>query len=667
MEKYKKENYTPEEEKKSKEIKDLEDQIKKDGGLLVNWISRLVTNKMEIKNLEDAKSAKKEFQDLNTKVSEDVQKLVDSKVKEKESNLDTKSQPDQTSNSSGASPDKAPSKVLTPLNQEPTPPSEPEPKPVNIEDIERKVLTVEEAKQNLNKALQGYLRLYKERVKLEYKLNKAGDDKKILELQGKLREKDLFLDNARRLYNRALDEYKIALYFDEIRKKRDFIIKGITNQKENILFKRVKNENPNWSDEEVNAEVQRQINQEAENIFNSEINEVNIGAIGFISEKVLLIQEDLSQKELNIRIEEGQKNAGFFGKLWNRYRGLSMARRATIGAAIAGAGAGTLAAFGGAGFAALGIGTAYAARRFFGGAVVGGGVKNIADRVIKKRERRELNEETERRIDDISREIAAIISNPEKQPKSYEDWVKLADNLDRRLDTVLAERNNIRERNDKTRRRWTLFAALIGGVAANYDNIYHAFVGTSKSPAVEHINTSGSKSQLPENINSRVPKPEINQNVNLNNLAKEPNPSLIGQSQENPVDPSQIINKLDNKVLSSPSAVVGRYGFWGAAKDLQKHLGLSNEEFYSAWKSSKVIDPISGKEFAMPEAHWGRPLDPDQSATLIYDDANKVFKAVITPKFEIGGADKLIEAYKKLGKPVPFKVIFSIMQGGSKI
>jgi hypothetical protein len=658
-------------------------------------------------------SDKKEEDDKNLKDKSDN----DIQVKEGESKLDTTSQPDQTSNSGEASPDQTSSKEPTPPNPEPnpapeptpspeptpnpepnpspepapspeptpnpepiptpnpeprptpepTPPPEPEPRPINIEDIERRALTVEEAEQNLAQALQEYLRLYRERVVLEYQLNASNDDNQRLNLEEQLRQNELFLNNARRLYNRALDEYKIALYFHIIREKRDYIRGRIASQKEGILRQRVRNENPNWSDEEVNAEVQRQINQEAENIFNSERNEINGEIIGIISYNVLQRQEDLAQQELNIRIEEGQRNAGFFGRLWNRYRGLSIARRATIGAAIAGFSAGTIAAVGGAGFAALGIGTAYAARRFFGGAVVGGGIKNIADRVIRRRERRELDEETRRRVDNIRSEIAAIISNPERQPKSYEDWVKLADNLDRRLDTVLAERNNIRERNGKTRRRWTLIAALIGGVSANADNIYHALVGTSKSPVIENINTSGSKSQLPENINSRVPKPEINQNVNLNNLAKEPNPSLMGQGQENPVDPSQIINKLDNKVLSSPSAVVGRYGFWGAAKDLQKHLGLSDEEFYNAWKSSKVIDPISGKEFAMPEAHWGRPLDPSQSATLIYDDAHKVFKAVITPKFEIGGADKLIEAYKKLGKPVPFKVIFSIMQGGSKI
>ncbi len=325
-----------------------------------------------------------------------------------------------------------------------------------------------------------------------------------------------------------------------------------------------------------------------------------------------------------------------------------MARRATIGAVVAGVGAGTLAAAGGVGFAAIGIGTAYAARRFFGGAVIGGGLKNIGDRVIGGRERRQLDEATARQVNQIREEIASIISNPEKPLTSYEAYLNTARRLDQRLEDVLRERENIRSKNDKSRRRWTLISALIGGIAANPDNIYHAFFGSSKSATQEAVIGGAGAGGAKEGIGAAA--------------------GVKGFIS--PESAPEVIKQLNQEALKSAGmpAVVGRDGFWGAANWLKEHLGLSQEEFATAWSNSKVIDPISGNELPLPQAHWVRALKPNEQLNLAYDSVNKVFKAVLGPKVEVGDATKLIEAWRKTtGGDPPFRVIWSMMQGGSKI
>lgn len=474
------------------------------------------------------------------------------------------------------------------------------------------------------------------------------------------------LENARRLRNRALDEYKIAVYFDRIRSKRDYLISRINEQKGDMLRQRIQRENPEWVADRVEEEVQRQIRQEAENIFNSEREVINREIIGIIAYDVLAREEQLAQQELNIRIEEGQRNAGFWGRLWNRYRGLSMARRATVGAVVAGVGAGALAAASGVGFAAIGIGTAYAARRFFGGAVIGGGLKNIGDRIIGRRERKQLDEATAAQVNRIREEIANLISNPEKEPKSYEGYIEVARKLDQRLAAVLGERENIRAKNDKSRRRWTLISVLIGGVAANSDNIYHAFFGSSKPGVQEAISGSGTGKAGGADVGGvRIFKPPESVPVKPQ-IITEPPPEIGTQLPNVP----EVIKQLNQEALRNAGipAWVGRDGFWGAANWLKEHLGLSQEEFATAWSNSKVIDPISGNELPLPQAHWVRALKPNEHLGLTYDPVNKVFKAVLGPKVEVGDATRLIEAWRKTtGGDPPFRVIWSMLRGGSKI
>lgn len=97
-------------------------------------------------------------------------------------------------------------------------------------------------------------------------------------------------------------------------------------------------------------------------------------------------------------------------------------------------------------------------------------------------------------------------------------------------------------------------------------------------------------------------------------------------------------------------------------------LGLSDAEFGTAWSKSIVTDPISGTTLPLPQAHYVTSLSPDQQASLVYDVKKGVFNAIVGPQVKIGGAEKLIEAWKKVtgGEP-PFRVIWSMMRGGSKI
>jgi hypothetical protein len=108
------------------------------------------------------------------------------------------------------------------------------------------------------------------------------------------------------------------------------------------------------------------------------------------------------------------------------------------------------------------------------------------------------------------------------------------------------------------------------------------------------------------------------------------------------------------------SVPVGRGGFWEAAKALQHHLGISDTDFASAWSKAVVTDPISGKVFNLPDAHWVYSADPKSFASLIYNPTKNVFEAIVAPKVQIGDAEKLLEAYYKLDKPVPLAVLKSI-------
>lgn len=545
------------------------------------------------------------------------------------------------------------------LPQSSTPLSTPESitEPSQTEEIERRVLSVEEARQLLNLSIREYLNRYREYVILQIELQRENDPQRRLGLNGRIHEAEMILNNAERLYRKALENYKLAIYFDSLKYKKDYLTSQIRAQKEKIFIEKIKRENPDITPQELENRLNLMIQDEVEKMINTEKEMINREIVGIIVYRVLEIEEDLNTQKLNILREEQERRANFWGRLWHRYQGLSYARKALIGAVIAGVGGGILGVLGGAGFAALGIGATLAGRRFLGGFVVGGGVKDIADRLITKREQKKLNEETQKRIDQIRNEISDIISNPDKKPKDYETWLTIMNQLDKRIDEVLQERENIRQKSNKSRRRWTLIAALIGGLAVNADNIYHLFSG---APPHQELNESIIEQRQSGRIfippSPQPPPPSIIEEL----------PPQIQPTGEVPPIPDWL-KDLSTQDLSKIPVLVGRGGFWEAAQQLKQFLGLSNQEFYEAWKNSIVTDPISGQTLPLPQAHF-IALPAGQQVGLTYDLGKKIFNVVMGDKVKIGGAEELINAWRKAtGENPPFRVIWSMMKGGSKI
>lgn len=455
-----------------------------------------------------------------------------------------------------------------------------------------------------------------------------------LELESQLKEAELWYKNAYNMYRRALDEYKVAEYADILNRKKNYIREEIFKRKADIIKDRLLKSHPSIKPDKLQKAIEQEINKEAEIIFEKEKKDIQKLIIGEIAFDVLAQEERTAEEMREVINSVKMKNANFFNKLWERYKALPYGKKALIGAAIAGVGGGIIGVAGGAGFAALKVGATMFGRRFFGGFMVGGGVKVLADKLIKRKENKTLITETNKKVEQISNEIANLINNPDKTPQTYEQWIDMADQLDNRLDEVLIERDKIRAQHDKKRRTWTLIASLIGGVAANADNIYALF----------HPHASPTGGGVPtETVTTKTE-------------------TVITKIEKLP-PPSKHIWDILNKHSVFPSVRVGREGFWGAAQIIKKQLGMSDELFAKAWSNAQVIDPISNKIFKMPQAHWVFPLKPDQQALLTYNANKNVFEAIIAPKIKIGGAEDLINAYKQLGKEVPLGVAKSILRG----
>jgi len=352
--------------------------------------------------------------------------------------------------------------------------------------------------------------------------------------------------------------------------------------------------------------------------------------------------------------QEKERLGGFFEKLWDKFKAISYGKKATTGAVFAGVLGGSAAALGGAGFAALGIGAALFVRRFFGGFVVGGGIKGVADRLISRKERRELDEETAKRVEEISEEISSLINNPEKAPRSYENWLRLAKHLDERLKDVLYERDNIREKNNKKRKLWTIIAALVGGLAANADNLYNLLTGHSARNLSEVTPSgSGKGSVIIEKSGA------TSGSIKGAREAVAGSSEALGSFGSQATPETQLMDIMRQQIeAGGVPARVGRGGFWGAAKNLQEILGMSPEDFERAWNNSLVRLP-SGEVYNLPETHWVRGVK-GETALLFYNPQQGVFEAVVGPGVEIGGAEKLLKAYNSLGKKVPTGVLRAI-------
>ncbi|MCX8015774.1 MAG: hypothetical protein N2692_00455 [Patescibacteria group bacterium] len=495
-----------------------------------------------------------------------------------------------------------------------------------------KILTTGESIKNLSEAKAEYLLQYKKYLEMQKSVKKEKKPDARLEAEAKLKEAELWYKNAYNMYRRALDEYKVSEYHDVLNRKKRYIRDEIAKRKRSVIENRLLKAYPSITPAKLQEAVEREIDKEAEIIFEKEKNDIQKLLISEVAFNTLA-EEERTAEEIRAMINSVNiKNAKFFGKLWEKYKALPYGKKALIGAAIAGVGGGVIGAAGGAGFAALGIGATAFARRFFGGVVVGGSIKSLADKLIKRKENKVLIEETNKNVEKISKEIADLINDPAKTPQSYEQWINIAEELDSRLDQVLAERDKIRAQHDKKRRKWTLIAALIGGVAANADNIY------------------------------ALTKRAFGHDVLLPEPPSKPVEQVITKIEKLPKPSTRIFEMIGERNVF-PTIYVGKGGFWAAAQTIKQQLGMTDEFFARAWSNAEVIDPISGQVFKMPQAHWVLPLKSDQQVLLTLNPEDFKFQALITPKVKIGGAEDLINAYKKLGKEVPLGVIKSILRG----
>lgn len=521
-----------------------------------------------------------------------------------------------------------------------------------------KILTMGEAIKNLSEAKAEYLFQYEKYLDLQKEVRKEKKPDARLEAEAQLKEAELWYKNAYNMYRRALDEYKVAEYHDILNRKKKYIRDEVGKRKRSVIENRLLKAYPSITPNELQEAVEKEIDREAEVIFEKEKNDIQKLLISEVAFNVLAEEERTAEEIRAVVNSVNIKNAKFFGKLWEKYKALPYAQKALIGAAIAGVGGGIIGAAGGAGFAALGIGATAFARRFFGGVVVGGSIKSLADKLIKRKENKVLIEETNKKVEKISKEIADIINDPAKTPQSYEQWINMAEELDNRLDQVLAERDKIRAQHDKKRRKWTLIAALIGGVAANADNIYalakRAFDhGQSSVTTTPDTPPKPSPDTPPKPSPSPPPQPPHHSEILITQTETLPRPTI---------DADKILKIIQERNVF-PTIYVGKGGFWDAAQTIKQQLGMTDEFFAKAWINAEVIDPFSGKVFKMPQAHWVLPLKPDQQVLLTLNPKDFKFQALLMPKVRIGGAEDLINAYKKLGKEVPLGVIKSILRG----
>lgn len=491
------------------------------------------------------------------------------------------------------------------------------------------ILSVEEIKKNAEKKLaireRTYLNNYRKYLKF-LKTKKPKKQEEFLKIKYEL-------NNYQRFYEEALEEYKLAHLNELVDKKKRLIFQRLEQEKRDELKREL-------TDAEIN-----QIKQKTEEFFEREKPEIIEQMLAVIAYDILEKREELERKKMNIAREVSLEKTGPLKRLWERFKNIPYGWKVVIGSLIAGVGAGTLAVAGGLGFAALGIGATAAWRRFFGGGIIGGSIKGISEYFIKRKEKKQLEKTTKEKIEELSKEISEIINDPDKGPGAdYEKWLQLAEDLDKRINEVIKEREKIRKKSNKKRRLWTLLAILAGGLATNYDNIASIFGSGAKAGTEGLVGTDSLGKIGEESL-------RIDVEAGLGYISPE-------------------------KLTGIP---IGKEGFWGAASKLKEIYGISDSRFSDAWAQSLATDPITGEIFPLPEAHWVKSFIPGQQAVLSYNPFRNVFEVSAGQGIKIGGAEELIRSYAqatgltKIGniplqeaiRVVPIKTLLSLIRGGS--
>jgi len=472
----------------------------------------------------------------------------------------------------------------------------------------------EEIERRLEFSKREYLERFKEVEELRQQMKKAHGDE-LLKKQQEFQKAQAFLLNAEESFRSNEDLYKVAKRKNLWEEKRGYVAKQIFLQKGGNEIEWGKNK----------EKFLKKNQDEIEKTLVKEKEKIEPLLLGSLAYEMLLKEEELEKQKRQIIESSRRERMGWLIKLWDRYQALPYSRKVLVGAMLAGAGAGGAAVAVGAGFAALGIGALAAGRRFATGFVVGGPIKGLSEIIIGKKERKKLEELTEKRVAEIAKAISSEINQPEKIALTEEKVFKAMRHLDERISDLVGEREKIRSQSDKKRKNWTAIAILAGGLAANYDNII-ALVKGAKNAVI-------SETAINSHLNPSETMPPTGATA----------PKVVGTA------PIETLKTVKGSVGMVP---VEKYGFWGAAQKLSENLGLSKEQFVSAWSHSFVSDPQTGNIFPIADAHF-----VTKGAQLAYNPSKNIFEAVAGPEVKIGGLDKLIEAYHKLGKPLPFWIM----------
>jgi len=424
------------------------------------------------------------------------------------------------------------------------------------------------------------------------------------------------IENALIAVKEARDNYKFSLYYSHFNEKAQEVMYRLWENrlvKEGRLPETEKEKQELWQ-KERNDFIKNNRDLIENNLFTPQERNLILSSIAW---EMLQRHENLYMQEKNIE-EEIRKSNNWLARIMERYRSLPYASKVLIGATIAGVSAGALGVAGGAGFAALGIGAFAALRRFIGGFFVGGPIKSLSELIIGRKERKERKEIEKTRESGVQKAIQTVEEALENSEliENYERKVLDAmKHLDKRLDQIVRDSENIRSKSDRRRRLWTAIAILSGGLTSNIDNILELF--------------KGAKGVVEEMILSKV---QVSKEV----VTTSPETVML-------THPESIV-EMSRETLNGVK--VGKGGFWEAAKSLKQTLGLDDRTFESAWRNSVVQTPKG--TLPLSEAHY-----VVGDATLSYDIKENVFRVTTTSKTKIDNLFDLINAYKRLGKPIP--------------
>lgn len=185
--------------------------------------------------------------------------------------------------------------------------------------------------------------------------------------------------------------------------------------------------------------------------------------------RIVELDGELEQMKMNIAYET--KERGIFGKMWDKYKGLSKGKRLLASAAMsAGIGAG-IAAFSPLGLIAGAGYVGYRAARTLGGGALGAGLNAAVDKLfIQKKYGTERREALSQQSEELRRTLLAEMESGDW--KKEEKKMKLMEMLDNSALSLGGKYNDIAQREGKARMWTALGTGIVGGLTASGIDVY---------------------------------------------------------------------------------------------------------------------------------------------------------------------------------------------------